>query len=322
MSGLDLRSKLIGSPAFISLTSEQRIISTLRGLNWKAIHGCFYPDLKTEKLREIDVLAMQQWGRKKSLGAHVNIELILEAKSAKGFHLLFSQLSEASSYRQINDEWIGREGTNHERVFQAIIKAGLDDEHATFILKKFQRLAYPSRGGSRSLGVMPRPAKVYASAFRETNIGGEKDLDSAVLWKASQSLSSAVAGLKEQYLTYCLDGWLIPEIEMAPALKRDPTAAAIETLDMLVRSSRLYHPVVVIDAPLWVAEGGDIQSIGWCRFEQLNTSGNSEWWFDVVHSSHFEQYARELTEYYQKELRKRRTQLIIPDNILEFVKQT
>lgn len=304
----DLHSRLLGSSAFTSLTSEQKIMSTLESLKWKAFHGCFYPDLKTEKLREIDVLAIQKWERKaKPLGAYANVELVVEAKSAKGFHLLLSPLSQSSSDWQSNDEWLGYEGINHKRIFEAIRKAGLNDEQAALILKKFGRLAYRGR---KHLTVRPHPAKVYVSAFRETNIGGEKDLESSVLWKAAQSLSSTIVGLKEQYLRFSLDGWLIPEIEMAPILKLNPVDAAIEILDMLVRFTHLYHPIVVIDALLWSVEKGNLKNIEWCRFEQLDTNGSSEWWFDVVHSTHFEKYAQELTQHYQKAFKKRRAQQV------------
>lgn len=303
----NLVSKITNSASFASLASEQKIASTLEALRWKAIHGCFYPDLKTEKRREIDVLATRKWERKgKSLGAYAEVQLILEAKSAKGFHILFSPLSRSSSHHQVNVEWLGFEGSNHRRVFQAIAKAGLNDEQAASILKKFERQAYSSKGGRKFLSVEAHPAKVYASAFRETNIGGEKDLDSSVLWKAMQSLSSAVANLKEQYLNFCLDGWLISEIEMAPALKLDQTAAAVEILDLLVRFTKLYHPIVVIDAPLWMVKNGNVQNIEWCRFEQLDTKGESEWWFDVVHSLHFEAFAQELTRHYEKKFKKAR----------------
>src|SRR5256885_16591693 len=118
-----LSSKLTSSTSFFSLSSEQRIASTLKDLHWRAIHGCFYPDLKTEKLREIDVLANRKWERRgKSLGVYADVRLILEAKSAKGFHILFSPINRSSSHRQLNYEWLGQESRNHKRIFQAIIK--------------------------------------------------------------------------------------------------------------------------------------------------------------------------------------------------------
>lgn len=314
----NLLSRLTGSTSFASLSSEQKLAATLKSLHWTAIHGCFYPDLKTEKLREIDVLASRVWTSRKtkSLGANARLNLILEAKSAKGFHVLFSPLVRRSTYRQANEEWLGREGINHKRIFQTIVEAGLGEDKAAFILKKFGRSAYSRRGGRKYLSVAAQPAKVHASAFRETNIGGEKDLDSSVLWKAMQSLSSAAANLKERYLRFCLHDWLMSEIEMAPTLKIDPVTAAVEILDVLVRTTELYHPIVVIDAPLWIVEHGKLESIKWCRFEQLNTRGESERWFDVVHFPHFEAFAEDLTKHYEREFKKQRAKYWPDETVL------
>lgn len=312
MGSHDLHSKLINSDAFLSLSAEQRISSILQKLKWKAIHSCFYTDLKTEKLREIDVLGSQSWERKlKILGHYARLNLVVEAKSAKGYHLLFSQLKEppVQRFRQVNDEWIGSEGKNHEKVAQTLSNSSLNSEQVAFVFEKFKKLAYPRKGASIfRLLIKPPPPKLYCSAFRETNIGNVKDLDGSVLWRASQSLQSAVSALKEQQIEFHLEE-LAFDIEMASIIKLDPVQQALERLNISVRFVELFHPVVVIDAPLWLAEEGAVKDISWCRFEQQATRGISDWWFDVVHSSYFDQYSKELTEYYQKQFKRVRARL-------------
>lgn len=196
------------------------------------------------------------------------------------------------------------DGPIRERIAQAINKAGLSSDQVAFVLKKLNGIAYPRGSGFVSrLLIGPPEAKFYCSAFRETNIGGEKDLDSSVLWRVSQSLSSAVASLKSAHEEGFLEG-LMFEIEMARAAKRDPVSAALDHFYVFVQMLALYHPIVVIDAPLWIADLGKLESIEWCRFEQLGAYGWPDWWLDIVHAPYFSQYADEITEYYLRQFKR------------------
>lgn len=301
MSEPDLHTKLLNSQSFNSLTSEQRILSLMKGLGWRGIHSCFYTDSKTEKLREVDVLCRRVWEcRLKNRQELADLNLVIEAKSAKGYHLLFSALEGSSAYRQANELWMGLEGEPRQLIAQMLTDAGLTVEQSANVMKVFDKMAYPNRRPRcYRLSVDPPPAQVYVSAFRETNIGGEKELESSVLWKASLSLASAVGGLKQQTIDH-MRVRLKEDFEISSLIKLDPIAQVTELLDIHAGLVDLYHPIVVIDAPLWEVRDGELRSIRWCRFQQLETHGQSEWWFDVVHSDHFEKFAGELTRYYDK----------------------
>lgn len=300
----ELQSKILNSHAFESLNSEQLIMSSLKSLEWKVLHSCFYPDMTTAKLREIDVLGKQVWARELKRGRELAyLNLVVESKSAKGYHLLFSPSEDPDSGWGGNSEWLGFE-ENRERITKTLDETILKEEQVAFILKKLENMAYP--GGLmflRSLHIESPPSKIYSSAFRETNIGSVKDLDSSVLWRAGQSLFSAIRSLKEQYLIFCLED-LPLEVEMAQKYKEDLVGKVLEYLTERLALIDIYHPVVVIDANLWITDKGNLQDIEWCRFEQLGINHSLEWWFDVVHASYFDEYARKITREYQKKFRK------------------
>jgi len=299
MSIPDIQSKLIGSPSFHSLTAEQEILALLQSNDWQAVHGCFYVDSKTDKLREIDVLGRRIWERKLKSGVEsADVHLIIEVKSVKGYHLLFSALAGSAAYRQANEFWIGYEGEHRDPIITTLANIGLSPDNAASVLKALQKAAYPKDTPRLSrLQVDPPPAEVYASAFRETNVGGEKDLEGSVLWKASLSLASMVSSLKQQTINYIVES-LKDEAEAASMFKLDPIAQIIKFFDYFVRTVDLYHPILVIDAPLWLVKKGELSEIKWCRFQQLDTHGRAEWWFDVVHSGHFNKFVQDLTKYY------------------------
>src|SRR5436309_2352115 len=61
MSSTDVTTKPKNSSSFESLVTDQEICRELDRLDWCAIHGAFYCDGKTEKIREIDVIARCAW---------------------------------------------------------------------------------------------------------------------------------------------------------------------------------------------------------------------------------------------------------------------
>lgn len=305
MTDSNVEPELLHSDAFQSLSMERRICDVLQSLNWKAVHSCYYKDPITDKMREIDVSARQLWERNLKNGDQAaSLHLLTEAKSAKGYHLIFS-----SSYKNLNlypknDGWIGKQGVNYKRIAQTIEDAGLSLEKVSFILNKLEKMAYP--GGIMlpyRMAVDPLPTQFLVSAFRETNIGNEKELENSVLWRASQALLSAVVSLKERHLENCLED-LSLIVSLAIKFRRDPTEEALEQLRFYIRTVDIYHPVVVIDAPLWLIQNEKIKSIEWCRFVQVDPYGLSEWWVDVVNTLYFEKFAKEISSYYNRKFRK------------------
>src|SRR5829696_3675989 len=165
MDNSDLQLKLAGCAAVESLTSEQRIVSTLRKLRWGTVHSSYYSDPKTEKMREVDVVGRQIWEYKPKSGMRLaDLNLVVEAKSAKGFHLVFSFIKHYADSSRANYCWIGVGDSTKERILQTLVRAGLDAQQITTLNKKFDRIAFP-RGTSMiyHLTIPPPPAEVHCS---------------------------------------------------------------------------------------------------------------------------------------------------------------
>jgi hypothetical protein len=146
MSTPDLHSRLQNSIAMDSLTSEQRIFSILEGLDWKTVHSCFYSDVTTQKIREIDIVGIQGWGRPLKHGwQRADLHLLVESKSAKGYHLLFAPLKQLDEDDLVNFQWLGLDGVYREQIANILDKAGLKLEQAAYVLKRLESLAYLRR---------------------------------------------------------------------------------------------------------------------------------------------------------------------------------
>jgi hypothetical protein len=151
------------------------------------------------------------------------------------------------------------------------------------------------------------PANVghIATAFRETNTDKEKDLDSSVLWKAMSSLRAATTALERHYQGWH-GGWL--EGRYGKNIKAQKT-------DVKFRCRRLlgfvdvFHPVIVIEANLWIVGKTSLASIDACRFHQLDSLGSVIWWCDVVHRPSFDSFVKTASEHYGRFYRARRALL-------------
>ena len=171
MTDKDLQSRLLGSTSFQSLSSEQSILTTLKDLNWNAVHSCFYSDGKTEKLREIDVLGRRIWERKlKHRTELADLHLIVEAKSVKGFHLLFSPLNGSAAYRQANTLWLIWEDERRQ-ILMMLSDIGLTPEQIGHVQKALEK-SYTPRvpcGVATSPLTLPRPTPMSRRSGRPTS---------------------------------------------------------------------------------------------------------------------------------------------------------
>src|SRR3712207_1711510 len=111
MSTTELEQKIQASSAWLSIQAERRDASTLASLKWAAVHNCFYTDPVTEKLREIDVVAMQVWKRAhEGNSVFARLHLVIECRSAAGYHILISPIPEPEPKRVFRHTvWIGEE---------------------------------------------------------------------------------------------------------------------------------------------------------------------------------------------------------------------
>jgi hypothetical protein len=67
---------------------------TISGLRWTAVQNAIYQDPREEKLRETDVLARRSWESSTAKKARVDVVLVIECKTMKGFHLLLAPASQ------------------------------------------------------------------------------------------------------------------------------------------------------------------------------------------------------------------------------------
>jgi len=297
-------NKIRNCSAWLSLEAERRVARDLSDQKWSVTHSCFFTDPETNKLREVDVVAHQSWERvRRTRHTHCQLNLVVECKSASGYHILFSAIREPS-WAQPHLFTLGQEGDNETFVTDRLRDVGLTDAQILEVMHDFKRYSYPDgRLRTRLLAVEPPPAPYHAAAFREHNIGSEKELDASVLWKAQMTLTSALTALKAADLRLLFED-LPGEIQAARLMKDDIVQAAFEYLHLGIDFAYLYHPVLVIEAPLWIMQGKRPAEIPWCRLHRQSAYGHSRWWFDVVSSKAFEQYAALVTAHYSKHLRR------------------
>jgi hypothetical protein len=298
MSFTELEQKILQSPSWRSFKEERDVKRLLSRLGWRAVHGCFYTDLETQKPREIDVVARKSWERKtKRYKLSGQLMLVVECKSVSGFHVLISPIPER--HVELQRVWKG-EYKYEVLIAKALREKAITQEQISKIMTMFRKRAYPTGfGRPRKMFVDPMSSPYHGGAFREHNIGSEKDLENSVVWKAQKSLFSALRSFEAEIIENCLAD-LSGMIECAREMREDIVRAVIGDLDFELNYVQLYHPVVVLKSQLWTIEKERPKQIEWCRFHRLNDYGLSNWWFDLVTADSFASYARKVTEHYAK----------------------
>lgn len=297
----DVKTRLLKSDAVTSLRAEQEVVSAFKRLDWWFVeHAPYYRDKVTGKPREIDVLARRSWAKEGGRDSrHANLHVLIEVKSLKGYHLVFAP--EADDYCQSHAQcgWVG---DVKDRLPAVLSEGRVTPKLISQLTSRFSELAYP--GGTivvGSLRVQPPQAQVYATAFRETNIGSDKELDNSVLWKAIQGLSSALDSYRQRQEDNFLSNlsltlsWAVPEgKDVAGLVEHDFTSS--------VRSVTLYHPAVVVDARLWVSRGEELDEVEHARVYVPSPEKYPARWFDVVTRRSVGQWIDQLTAHYSSQL--------------------
>jgi hypothetical protein len=196
----DVRDRLKASTSYRTQQAEQEVWSIFQDYGWQAHQGVFYKDLQSGKMRELDVVATQFWSRElANRSLFLQLKFLIEVKSISNYHLLFP-----IDYTPHHDEklltlWMGEEGIVRNRFLRAVAKRGTPPVGELAAL--LHNAAYPGEVAVISpFNVTCPPTFFNASSFRETNIGGEKDLDNSVLWRAGLTLRSAYDSIREQRL--------------------------------------------------------------------------------------------------------------------------
>lgn len=309
MTQSSLEEKIIKSTSWNSLLAERQVSDILAKHKWHSVHSSYYADPDTNKLREIDVVARQTWVRKgKNTNNYAQLAMVIECKSAAGYHVITSTINEPK-WATPHKVWIGMEDEFTLPITKALVSAGLCDDEITKVLNIFKKKAYPNQVmKGRSLVIDPLPAPFHTCGYRETNLGSEKELDNSVVWKAHLTLSSTLRSMRDGNIDIALAD-LPLFVEGARRHKLDVVQEAVDHLLIGLSIIYLYHPVIVVDAPIWAINNDLPQRIGWCRFHRQSAYGHSDWWFDLVNSEAFPSYANDTTLHYAKAFRHARAAL-------------
>ena len=178
-TGDEIKARLIGSYSVASMAAEQEVIAAFkRGDWWRVEHGSFFRDVTTGKLRELDVRASRHWSTTSKLD--VTLEVLVEVKSMRGYHLVFAP--DANGYDDASAQrvWLGQAP---EAFRSTLIETGAGLRIVKEIEVLHSDLSHPNGVSAIDplLDIAPPPAQVFATAFRETNVGSEKELDNSVL---------------------------------------------------------------------------------------------------------------------------------------------
>lgn len=236
--------------------------------------------------------------------------MLVEVKSIREFHLVFApRLTVEEMLRYVlgdsdagNYEWIGwHEGA----LASALDTATAAPADVASTIRLFRRACFNKSGGMRASEMLLPPPEIQyrSSAFRETNVGTEKDVDASVLWRALLTLDSAVAAEKIDTIRAQVDQ-IARKASAASLLQESMTDAAEEDILDCVGFVAVYHPIVVVESRLWMSVGGELKEIQNCRFFRRD-GDQPDRWYDVVTLSSFPAFVSELTSHYDAQLRKR-----------------
>ena len=183
----ELVSKVRKSPAAQSLEMEQAVSKHLQRLKWEVVHGCYYTDIKEGKIRELDVVGEQIWARSfNDINPEViRLHTVIECKSAKGYHLIFAPGITNRNILQIHAQWIGKDDDDHRiRLAEILNTFDMNKAQVARIINHYNRIAFDDDevGSGERLYIDTFPCETVASAFRESNIGSDKELETSVMW--------------------------------------------------------------------------------------------------------------------------------------------
>jgi hypothetical protein len=297
----DIRQKLASSAAVASLRAEQEIAATFQSEGWSVVHGLFYADPVTGKNRELDVVASTSWRRFGDDKAHhVTLRTFAEVKTIRDYHLVFAPLREQPQYVAPECFWLGY----HETEFAEFISNGhIIGTDADDMLAEFNRASVLEDRdlAIEAMELFAPESPFSASAFRETNTAHDRDLDSSVLWKASQAVFAARKAVRIASVSKIFDR-LAGSYEVSKIVRRSAVEYLPEHLGDAMRTVEIVYPLIVVDAALWAVTEDDLRELRWCRLFEIGATEVT--WCDIVRRQHVTSYVKHLTRHYERTLSK------------------
>lgn len=295
-----LVERLQSSDAFQSLAVEAEVRSRFSSAGWEARQGAVYKDCKEHKLREADVVARRIWRSKRNEDILMHVHAVVECKTMRGFHLVM--WPEADQFLQYQTcelaAWQGYYATEaREQITEILLRHGFEKAEVAPLLKRLTAMCYP-RQTARIYRMLVRPFPLASfTAWRETNLGKDKDLDSSVFWRAVQALDSCVQSLQQDWLDTFLSD-LSGAATLVELYNWDKQFAIESNLKRRSGMGAIYHPIVVTDAQLWLADEGRLREVPYARYVRSGTRFGASKWFDVVSRSSIESYVAGLTQHF------------------------
>ncbi len=227
----------------------------------------------------------------------------------KGFHVVVKPEAPIRLKFQSNGlaSWLGYSHYKDRYRIAAVLHAHrYSHDEVVEVLKRMGKACYPrdyARVGK--FLIEPPPVQVMFTAWRETNIGGEKELDASVFWRAILSLDSCVESLQEMRLDSLLDD-LQTDATSYEQYSGDKLDSLHETIQRYAKFLWLFHPIVVTDAQIWASRDGELHQIKVARYVRSDGVVSVNRWFDLVSREYFDKYVADTTAYYQAQFRKAR----------------
>jgi hypothetical protein len=299
-----LKEKLINSESLRSLCDETTIALSLSDLGWNATVGPTYTDAITNKVREIDVRGRRHWATASKPKLNAKVTLLCESKRMDGFHLVFADSPAKVPSRLISMAhavWLGDPSRENDAMLvDILVNVGMKSNNCDRFIDSLESISHPD-GSSlvRKLMIPPFNGLPSATTFRETCIEKEKDMDNSVLWRACQALKSVITACKKSIRTDIEDN-----LELAARfgkLNKTFIRNFTEEYTRSVSIIQIFHPVVVVDAKLWMVRAGTLEQVPTCRFIQRSASDEEITWYDIVSRGEFDSYAKNMTKYYEHE---------------------
>lgn len=297
----DLTKMIASSDAYRSLVAERDVATHLRTLGWRSSQSPYYTDILTGKAREIDVIATRYWEKpRKSRDILARVNLFVEVKSARDFHILCAGEAASQCSFGSNEHWLGYSSKALVRIEERLLAFRLEHALVKRFMHRVEQIAFP-RNTMRTASLRAKPvnAQYCFSAFRETNGKLEKDLDNSVLWRAASALRSSVRSAQNDIVEAMLEDINI-DLEVACRRKIDPIEMASGTIERHACTLNLYSPAIIVDSYLWSAQDDNPLEIEWFRFVQLGTYGELLWWVDVVNRRYLNNYFQALSKHFEE----------------------
>ncbi len=226
----------------------------------------------------------------------------------KGFHLIFRPENSSPLQYQTADlvAWQGYyDHMAQDQIAHILLKHGFENDEAPLLLKRLLYFCYPNqRARIYRMLFAPLPTTVFA-AWRETNLGTEKDLDNSVFWRAVQSLDSCIQSMQAGWLdTFLSDlSSTASSIQHYGYHKKDAIDSNLRRRSGI---ACLYHPVIVTDAKLWSAGDRELTEVPFARYVRNGVAFDTNKWFDVVSREYIDRYVNDLSEYFARAFKQAR----------------